>query len=115
MSRNRVPIGLLSAGVVGFLLVLGVMVHQSLGVNKWRASFNDEMAQRLDLEEKIAQMEKARSALMADAKELTARLGRAQGEIENLKSALVRERDDKKAIQARLDQMQASLTTSTTK
>ena len=111
MARDRFSYGKLAIWVVAAILVLGFLVQQSLGVGKWRSSFNDEMAQRLDLEEKVARMEKERSALMAQAKDLTDKLQKSEAQIEDLKSALVREREEKKSLQARIELMPAPVPT----
>jgi peptidoglycan hydrolase CwlO-like protein len=113
MARERLPVGIIIACVAGLIFAIGFFVNLSLGARKWRSSFNEEMAQRLDLEEKVARMEKERSALMADAKDSAARIEKLGADIEVLKSQIIQEREEKKQLQARLEQVQQPVLTST--
>ena len=106
MARDRFPFAILATCVVVAVLILGFLVHQSLGVKKWRTSFDDEMAQRLDLEEKVARMEKERSVLLAGTEDLTSRLEQSKSEAEDTKAALTRVREENKSLQTRLEQIQ---------
>jgi hypothetical protein len=115
MARGRLNIFFISGSVIVVLIALGAMAHQSMGLRKWRTGFNEEMAQRLDLEEKFSRMEKERSVLMADLNQASSLLEKANAENDVLRATLVREMDEKKALADRLVQAQALPVTSMTK
>ena len=51
-------------GVVGVLLILVSLAKATANINKYKKNFRDEMAERLDLEEKLDKMEKGRAVVI---------------------------------------------------
>lgn len=68
------------------------LVRLSLSLRSSKSDFRNEMAQRLDLEEKISLMEKERQALLGEMRVLRSTLDRAQGETQTLSEELDKER-----------------------
>lgn len=101
--QNRILITLLFVIVVALIS----LVSATLNAKKVRKNFREEMAQRLDLEEKMTQMEKERSAVLSELKSLQTQLVKNKDEMEKLKNELVKEQEERTALKNALDQAKA--------
>ncbi len=114
MAREKNPVGLIIVLVSVALVLLGFAVHATLNTKKWHANFSDEMAQRLDLEEKLSRIEKDRAAQLSDLKSLSQRLEKDKTEIEDLKAALAKMKQENEELLRRLEQSQPAVTAAKT-
>lgn len=96
---QRVVVTSLVAAIVFFAF----LVRISLNLKDSRRSFRNEMAQRLDLEEKISGMEKERQDMMGKIRILQTRLDAALQETKTMSSALEQERQEMTSLRSSLE------------
>ena len=94
--------------VVGVLLVLVSLVKATANVKKYKKNFQDEMAERLDLEEKIDKMEKDRAILLSDLKNLKEELKKEDDTLKETKDKLSQEEDKSASLQGALEKARSS-------
>lgn len=99
LSRYKVSI----VFVVVIVVVIVALARSSVNLKKSRKSFRDEMALRLDLEESIAKLEKARAVLGAELKSLRGELSKDMNEILRLKEELAKETNEKIRLRKELE------------
>lgn len=95
-------------GVVGALLILVSLVKATANVNKYKKNFRDEMAERLDLEEKLDKMEKGRAVLLSDLKNLKEELKKEGDALKDAQDKLLQEEDKSASLQKALEKDRAS-------
>ncbi|HQP91153.1 MAG TPA: hypothetical protein PLU24_00580 [Candidatus Omnitrophota bacterium] len=88
-------------GVVLFVLLLSV----SIGMGRYKKNFSNEMAQRLDLEEKILKMEKERQGLLDEIDSMKDKALESEKEIAQLKNSLAKEQEEKTALKGSLENL----------
>jgi septal ring factor EnvC (AmiA/AmiB activator) len=89
--------------VVGVLLILISLVKATANVNKYKKNFQEEMADRLDLEEKLDKMEKERAVLLSDLKNLKEELKEKNDALKEIKDKLSQEEDKNASLQGALE------------
>jgi biopolymer transport protein ExbB/TolQ len=94
--------------VVVTLLILVSLVKATTNVKKFKNNFQEEMAQRLDLEEKIAKMEKERAGLLSDSKKMKEDLQKERDELSQLKNKLAQEEDERSSLEKALEKARAT-------
>lgn len=99
----------LIVGVVTTVLVLATLVGTSMNLRKFKRNFREEMAQRLDLEEKLLKVENERHILLARVKELESQDSRTRDEANSLKEALAKGEEEKEALKASLEKAEAQM------
>ncbi len=99
VSRNRFLI--ISVCVV--LVVLISLVRATTNAKKYRKNFEEEMAQRLDLEEKMTKMEKDRADLVYELRDLRDQLAKNKEEVRQAIEELDRIRSEKTALKSALE------------
>lgn len=102
-QQNRLLIILVVAVLVVLLSLVGATVR-SLRLKK---NFQDEMAQRLDLEEKVSKMERERQGFLSEIKRLSDQIAKSAGEIEKLQINLDQEKTERAACEAVLEKIRA--------
>ncbi|OIO35322.1 MAG: hypothetical protein AUJ74_06900 [Candidatus Omnitrophica bacterium CG1_02_44_16] len=80
---------------VAAIIVLSSLVKATTDLNKFKRNFRDEMAQRLDLEEKTMSLQNGRAAISAEAKILRAEVIKNKRVIAQLKEELALEQSQK--------------------
>jgi DNA repair exonuclease SbcCD ATPase subunit len=99
----------LSVAVVLAILGISVAVKVSLNASRDRSGFRQEMAKRLDIEERLERALKEREMLTARLEDVRVEADRAGQEVVQVRQALERERADKAAIAAALEQSREAL------
>jgi chromosome segregation ATPase len=105
ISRQRALI----AGVVTVVLVLAILVSTSMNLRKFKKNFRDEMAQRLDLEERLLKAENERHTLLVRVERLENQDSQVQDEVASLKEALAKGEEEKKVLKASLEKAESQL------
>ena len=95
----------LLALVLGLVALLVFSVKGSLDTRRWKGSFQNEMAQRLDLEEVVSGFENERAAWHKQASSLRAELNQVRQSAEQLKLSLDEERAARRILEERLRQI----------
>jgi len=93
--------------VVGVLLILVSLVKATANVKKYKKNFQEEMAERLDLEEKLDKMEKDRAVLLSDLKNLKEELKNENDALKKVKDKLSQEEDKSASLQRTLEKARA--------
>ena len=94
--------------LVGVLIVLLIFsVKGTLDTRRWKGSFRNEMAQRLDLEEQISRFENERLAWQKQEAKLKTDLEEVRRQAEDLKTSLEDEQAAKKSLEDQLRSAQA--------
>ncbi len=99
----------LVTSVVLTILVLVSLVNASIKLSGSRKDFRNEMAQRLDLEEKMSKMEKERHALISKIQVLSADAVKSKDKILSLEENLAEERKEKEILGKALEELEAKL------
>lgn len=97
-SQKAVIVSLASA-----IVFFAFLVRISFNLTDSRRNFRNEMAQRLDLEEKISVMEKERQEMMGKIRTLQTKLDTAVQESKNMSEALDRERQETTSLRSSLE------------
>jgi hypothetical protein len=84
--------------VLVIVLVLSSLVKATADLKKFKRNFQDEMAQRLDFEEKTMRLANSRAKLLVEAKMLRSEVLRNKRLIAQLKDELAREQSQKAAL-----------------
>ncbi len=99
----------LIVGVITTVVVLALLVGASMRINKYSKNFRDEMAQRLDLEEKLTKMDSEHQALVAENDSLKEKIEKSDEEIKTLKEAIARHEEEKAVLKDSLEEAQKQL------
>lgn len=91
------------------IVVLVSLTRAKCELKSSNKSFQEEMALRLDLEEKISGMEKEYAAVMAEMKDLKRSLDRKSEEIDSLKEEIFQEQQEKQALNKELKKTREQL------
>lgn len=91
--RERNSLALI-LGVV-LLFVIALLVAVSASAMRLRKSFRNEMAQRLDLEEKISKVDREREALIRQLGVLTGEMDKTKDIVEKLEADLYKAKSEK--------------------
>lgn len=83
---------------VVIILVLSTLVKASADLSKFKRNFRDEMAQRLDFEEKVMRLQNGQASLLAEARMLKAQVLKDKKVIAQLKEDLAREQSQRAAL-----------------
>jgi len=86
--------------VLVVILVLSSLVKATADLKKFKRNFRDEMAQRLDFEEKTMRLQNGRAAILAEAKMLRAEVLKDKRLIAQLKDELAKVQSQKAEIKA---------------
>ncbi len=97
---------MLSVVVIFAIVSLARTSHKLKSSSK---SFQEEMALRLDLEEKISGMEKEQNIFLTEIKDLKRSLGKKLEEIDSLKEKIFKEQQEKHALSKELKKAQEQL------
>ncbi|MBI5872675.1 MAG: hypothetical protein HZB36_00830 [Candidatus Omnitrophica bacterium] len=100
---------ILISSVIITILVLASLVSASMNVSKFRKGFRDEMAQRLDLEEKISKMEKERQATISELETLKNQVLKDKDEATELREKLSKEQKDAASLREALEKAESLL------
>jgi cell division protein FtsX len=100
---------ILISSVIITILVLASLVSASMNVSKFRKGFRDEMAQRLDLEEKISRMEKEHQALISEIDSLKNQALKDKDEAALLRDEVSKERKDAASLREALEKAESLL------
>lgn len=103
MASERTSSVGLSIAVAFAIIGLIVAVQASLGATRARNGFRQEMAQRLDIEERLESAQKEKAVLAARVESLSAEADRVQQEAVAAREAYERERAEKTAMAAELE------------
>lgn len=95
--------------IVIVVIVMVSLVNTGRNLNSSRKSFQEEMALRLDSEEKISGMEKERSSFLVEIKDLKRSLGKKSEEIDSLKEKIFKEQQEKQSLDKALRRTQEQL------
>ncbi|MFA5038274.1 MAG: hypothetical protein WC732_01190 [Candidatus Omnitrophota bacterium] len=91
--------------VILAVLLFVFLVRLSLNLSHSRRNFRNEMAQRLDLEEKISVMEKERQEIMGKMRLLQTRLDMALLEARTASQELERERKEMTSLRSSVEKL----------
>ena len=86
--------------VLVIILVLSSLVKATADLKKFKRNFQDEMAQRLDFEEKNMRLQNGQAAILAEAKMLKAEVLKNKRLIAQLKDELALEQSQKAELKA---------------
>ena len=106
MEKSDRQKALITNIIVG-VVFLALLVSVSMGLNKYRKNFRNEMAQRLDLEEKMLKMEKERQLMTTEIQFLKDKALESEDEVSGLKEAIVREQEEKAILKDSLDKLES--------
>ncbi|MFH1691386.1 MAG: hypothetical protein ABIC68_02265 [Candidatus Omnitrophota bacterium] len=95
--------------IVVVVVVMVSLVNTGRNLKCSRKSFQEEMALRLDLEEKISGMEKERSSFQMEIKDMKRSLERKSEEIDSLQEKIFKEQQEKKELNKALRKSQEQL------
>ncbi len=98
-AKNKLVIIL----VVLVVVCLASLVNASMNLKRSSKGFHDEMAQRLDLEEKVIKLEKGRDASQTELTGLKEQLTKNKEEIDSLKNALTASDNEKASLKSELE------------
>lgn len=98
--KNLLEQKVLVVSVLVTIVVLISLVGASLNLGKYKKGFRDEMALRLDLEEKILRIEKERQDMRAQLEVLKGEASENAGEVKGLKEKLASREDEIAALKA---------------
>ncbi|GEM_PF-6196690 len=84
--------------VLVIILVLSSLVKATADLRKFKRNFRDEMAQRLDFEEKVMRLQNGQASLLAEAKMLKSEVLKSKKVIAQLKEDLAREQSQRAAL-----------------
>ncbi|MFH0876956.1 MAG: hypothetical protein V1863_01855 [Candidatus Omnitrophota bacterium] len=96
---------LITWGVLSGLLVV-LLVGLGLKGNAFEKNFRNEMALRLDVEEKLVQAENERQGLQTDLKNVRAQLKKANDELLELRKKLAKEQEENVILNEMLERKQ---------
>ena len=94
--------------VVGVLLILVSLVKATANVKKYKKNFQDEMAERLDLEEKLDKMEKDRVVLLSSLNNIKEELKKESDALKEVQDKLLEEEDKSVSLQGALEKARSS-------
>jgi chromosome segregation ATPase len=94
-------------GVLVALLILSV--KGTLDTRRWKGSFRNEMAQRLDLEEQISRFDNERAAWQRREAQLRTDLEEVRRQAQDLKASLEEEQTAKRTLEEQLRSAQATV------
>ena len=106
MEKSDRQKALILSVIVGVVFLV-LLVSVSMGLNKYRKNFRNEMGQRLDLEEKMLKMEKERQLMITEVQFLKDKALEADSEIESLKDVVAREQEEKAVLKDSLDKLES--------
>lgn len=86
--------------VLVIILVLSSLVKATTDLKKFKRNFRDEMAQRLDFEEKTIRLQNGQAAILAEARMLRAECLKNKRLIAQLKEELALEQSQKVVFKA---------------
>ena len=94
-------------GIIVFVLVailiLASLVKATMDLSKVKKSFRNEMAQRLDFEEKTINLEKGRDALLSEVKTLRLEVLKNRRDLEQAKEELAQEQNKSVQLKPELE------------
>lgn len=103
--RAKVPYGFNKSNiffVLVIIIVLSSLVKATVDLKRFKRNFQDEMAQRLDFEEKAMRLQNSQLSIFAEARMLKEEVIRSKRLIAQLKEELALEQSRKVAIKAEL-------------